>query len=146
MWTLLEGRNAHPKLEPHATRLPLLWPYNRCRRRYHKCRAFFAVLVLQGYDQVVEMQRILTAQKARTRLLVASVRDTNAMACLAAQVRQYTHPSTHVQHRLVCARSCWWPACGTPGVGTLAQRQTATERSCMAALRQDQVPVGNRMA
>lgn len=46
--------------------------------------------MVQGYEQVVEMQRILTAQKARTRLLVASVRDTNAMACLAAEVRYYT--------------------------------------------------------
>ncbi|GLC33795.1 hypothetical protein PLESTB_000117300 [Pleodorina starrii] len=39
----------------------------------------------QGYKEVAEMQRILTAQKASTRLLVASVRDTYAMASLAAE-------------------------------------------------------------
>ncbi|GIL68689.1 hypothetical protein Vafri_21926 [Volvox africanus] len=41
----------------------------------------------QGYKEVVQMQRILTTQKARTRLLVASIRDAFTMASLAAEVR-----------------------------------------------------------
>ncbi|GIL89171.1 hypothetical protein Vretimale_16163 [Volvox reticuliferus] len=39
----------------------------------------------QGYKEVVQMQRILTSQKARTRLLVASIRDAFTMASLAAE-------------------------------------------------------------
>ncbi|GIL68687.1 hypothetical protein Vafri_21926 [Volvox africanus] len=39
----------------------------------------------QGYKEVVQMQRILTTQKARTRLLVASIRDAFTMASLAAE-------------------------------------------------------------
>ncbi|KAG2431800.1 hypothetical protein HXX76_009295 [Chlamydomonas incerta] len=39
----------------------------------------------KGFKEVVEMQRILHAQKARTRLLVASVREPSAMASLAAE-------------------------------------------------------------
>ncbi|GFR49423.1 hypothetical protein Agub_g11480 [Astrephomene gubernaculifera] len=39
----------------------------------------------QGFTEVLEMHRILQAQQARTRLLVASIRDTSAMASLAAE-------------------------------------------------------------
>ncbi|KAG2454458.1 hypothetical protein HYH02_001477 [Chlamydomonas schloesseri] len=39
----------------------------------------------KGFHEVVEMQRILHAQKARTRLLVASVREPSVMASLAAE-------------------------------------------------------------
>ncbi|KAG2484976.1 hypothetical protein HYH03_016272 [Edaphochlamys debaryana] len=39
----------------------------------------------QGFTETVEMQRILKAHQAKTRLLVASVRDTTSMASLAAE-------------------------------------------------------------
>ncbi|EFJ41563.1 hypothetical protein VOLCADRAFT_119676, partial [Volvox carteri f. nagariensis] len=92
----LEGFQAAALLRESAVRITMTAMYNSSQVLLAQCvGAEYAAPYLgrmndaygnnQGYKEVVQMQRILSAQKARTRLLVASIRDAFTMASLAAE-------------------------------------------------------------